>query len=141
MPQSTEAVNTVAAQGGSIRSMQFTVKAGNTVYAGTAVAIDAAGKAVPAADVSGLQVVGIAINTAAAGEVVDVQARDWWLNLDTTQVGSMSIGNGLRKVACVVDDHTVNLAALTTNAIAVGVAYDFDEANGLVRVAVGEGAR
>lgn len=141
MPQSTEAVNTVAAQGGAVRRMQFTVKAGNTVYAGTNVAIDATGCAVPASDTAGLQVVGIALNTASAGEQVDVQSGDWWLNLDTSEVGSMSMGNGLRKVACVVDDHTVNLAAKTTNAISVGVAYDFDEANGLVRVAVGEGAR
>lgn len=139
MPQSTEAVNTVAAQGGAVRRMQFTVKAGNTVYAGTMVAIDATGKAVPASDTAGLQVVGIALNTAAAGEAVDVQSGDFWIKV--AAAATLGIGNGLRKVACAVSDTEVDLAAGTTNAIAAGVAYDFDEANGLVRVAVGEGAR
>lgn len=141
MPQSTEAVNTVAAGGGTIRMMQFTVKAGNTVHAGTIVAVDATGFAVAAADAAGLQVAGIALDTGSGGQAVNVQSGDWWLALDTSTPGSMSMGNGLRKVACAVDDHTVNLAAKTTNAISVGVAYDFDAAAGLVRVAVGDGVR
>lgn len=138
MPQSTAAVNTVFAAGGAARKTQFTVKTGNTIYAGTMVAVDATGKAVAAADTAGLQVVGIALNTAAAGEAVEVKSGDCWINVPASPVGSASIGNGLRKKLCVVDDITVNLAAQTSNSIPAGIAYDFDASAGLARVAVGE---
>lgn len=57
----------------------FPVKAATTIYAGTLVAVDATGYAVPAADTEGLRVVGLADdaqdNSAGAAGALDIRVR------------------------------------------------------------------
>ena len=67
----TQERNTIELLGGI--SYERVVAAGNTVYAGSLVAQNASGKAVPAADAANLVVLGRAENTAAAGETVRIR--------------------------------------------------------------------
>ena len=48
------------------------LEAGGTIYAGTLVALNSSGLAVPAADAAGLRVLGRAENSAVTGEQVEV---------------------------------------------------------------------
>lgn len=82
------------------------VASGNTIYAGGLVAINASGKAVPAADATGLLVVGIAQETVGEGHNVKIQRKGVFL-LDNDTTNPIAIAD-YGKPAYVVDDHTVS---------------------------------
>jgi hypothetical protein len=138
MSAATKAVNTIRAASGEDRAFEYTVKTGNTVYAGAMTAVGTDGKAVPAADATGLQVVGVAQNTAAAGEKVQVISGDFWVPVYSGS--TMSVGSSLRAKAYVKTDNDVALTGEVTNSILAGIVYEFD-ASGKARVAVGVGAK
>lgn len=97
-------------------------EAAATIFAGSLVALNASGKAVPASDAAGLQVVGIAQGRASSGGIV------------TVKNGCFRLGNGPEGKALaladigspcyVLDDQTVG--ASSTASIPAGILYDIE---------------
>ena len=109
----TQERNTIELLGGI--SYERVVAAGNTVYAGSLVAQNASGKAVPAADAASLVVLGRAENTASGGETVKTRSGVFLYDNNTTSsAGVADIG----KKAFVVDDHTVMIGGGSTSVVA-----------------------
>ena len=108
-----------------------TVASDTTIYAGALVAINTSGKAIPAADATGIRsVVGRAEFTATAGQAIKIKRGVFGWNNDTTNaVEATDIG----KTAYVVDDHTVSDTAGSYSVVA-GVIKGLN-ADGTVRVA------
>lgn len=100
-----------------------TFVAGADIFGGAMVAINASGKAVPAADAAGLVVVGRAEYGAKAGENVSVKAGCFAYDAPTgVTVTVADIG----KTVFVVDDQTVAFTG-TTHATKAGVVFDVDD--------------
>lgn len=115
----TQERNTIELLGGI--SYERVVAAGNTVYAGSLVAQNASGKAVPAADAANLVVLGRAENTAAAGETVRI--RTGLFVFDSGTSGEAITVTAIGSTCYALDDHTVGLAG-GTNTIKAGVVAD-----------------
>lgn len=92
---------------------RYVVKASNTIYAGSLVAIDATGYAVPASDASGLLVVGRAENYAEAGESVNCKSGVFLF----TNSGSNALADAthLNNLCYVEDDQTVGSSGGSNN--------------------------
>ena len=102
-------------------SYERVVASGKTVYAGSLVAQDANGKAVPAADAANLVVLGRAENTAAAGETVRI--RTGLFVFDSGASGEAITVTAIGSACYALDDHTVGLAG-GTNTVKAGVVAD-----------------
>lgn len=97
-------------------------EAGAKIYAGALVALNTAGKAVPASDTAGLTVVGRAEITAESGKMVTVKTGCFlYGNSTSAAVTAAEVG----KVCYVADDQTV--AKTGTNSIVAGLVYDIDK--------------
>lgn len=103
------------------RKIDMQMAATTKIYVGALVCADAAGNAVPASDTAGLFVMGRAeeqvdnLTGAAAAKQIPVSKGVFKFD----NVGTITQAN-VGDDATVVDDHTVGLAAGTTNDIIVG---------------------
>lgn len=102
---------------------RFTVAAGKKIYRGTLVMLDDTGKAIPAEDLTGLQVVGIAENTASAGETVD--ATTGFFTLNNAPGSTAAKIQDINRIVGVYDDNTI-VGCGQSNA-AVGILRFFAE--------------
>ncbi len=105
------------------------VKAGEVIYEGALVAVDANGLAVPASDTAALKVMGVAVegydNTSGAnGTVGSSNAR--YCVVETGAYSFEATGGAAGVQATVSDDNTVNIAANTTNDIVAGTYLEPD---------------
>lgn len=99
------------------------IAAATTVFLGTLVARDAAGKAVPASDTAGLRVMGRAEQGGTAGETIQVKRGIFrYNNSATNALTAASVG----KLCVVEDDNTV--ASTSTNKIVAGRVVEVDTA-------------
>ena len=98
-------------------------EAGAKIYAGALVALNTAGKAVPASDTADLTVVGRAEITAESGKMVTVKTGCFlYENSTSAAVTAAEVG----KVCYVADDQTVAKTG-GTNSIVAGLVYDIDK--------------
>lgn len=121
----------------------YPVKASTKIYDGALVAVDSNGYALPAADTSGLKVVGVADSTV---DNSSGAAGDLWINVkvpiiarfDASSITQAMVG----QVMYVVDDHTFD-DAIGTNAIKAGRLVEFiSTTEGWLEVfSSGEGAK
>lgn len=110
--------NTKCLESGAQRlTRRFTVLAGETIYAGSIVAINSAGTVEAASDSAGLIVVGIALHKALAGEVVDVQTGLF----KVAKTGTLTNAANLNNLVFVSDDQTVCPTGSCSNQIKAGV--------------------
>lgn len=93
------------------------------IYAGAIVALNASGKAVPAADTDGLTVAGRAETSAVSGEMVTVKTGCFRYD-NAAAPGKITVAD-IGKAAYVADDHTV--AKSGTNSVAAGLIFDLDD--------------
>ena len=93
------------------------------IYAGAIVALNASGKAVPAADTDGLTVAGRAETSAVSGEMVTVKTGCF--RYDNAAAPGKITAADIGKAAYVADDHTV--AKSGTNSVAAGLIFDLDD--------------
>lgn len=107
----------------------YPLKAGAKIFAGGIVCIDGSGYAVPGADTAGHKFGGIsrmyADNTSGSGG--DQQVEVWRrgsFELSTSGIGRANVGDQV----CVVDDQTVNLAAVTANDVPCGRISEYNSA-------------
>lgn len=84
---------------------QLTVKSGNTIYAGSIVAVGTDGYAVPASDAASIAVVGVALNTATAGETVKFETGTFVFENSTSHPLTVAAHYG--NLCYVEDDQTV----------------------------------
>lgn len=89
------------------------------IYAGALVALNADMAAVPAADIEGLNVIGVAQHPAEAGERINVKCGCY--AFDGTGITNADIG----KTVYAADDQTV--AKATTNSIVAGTVFEVDD--------------
>ena len=112
MSAATSAINTPERPG---NFMQLIVAVGAAIFAGTLVARDAAGTAVPASDTAGLRAIGRAEHDAAAGEsIVAKRGVFQFANSAAHALTAASLG----KLCYVEDDNTV--ASTSTNLVVAG---------------------
>lgn len=107
------------------------LEAGGTIYAGTLVALNSSGLAVPAADAAGLRVLGRAENSAVTGEQVEV-AEGCFL-LDNAGSGNALTLADLGRFAYVADDRTVSKSP-GSNGVVAGIVFDVEPLGVWVRV-------
>lgn len=104
----------------------YPVEAGEVIYKGAIVALDADGFLIPATNTAGLQVVGVAEekadNTGGADGAIDVKVRsDRAFKFTATSITQAMLGD----MMYVVDDNTVDDVAGASNAIPVGRLVEF----------------
>ena len=94
------------------------------IYTGALVALNSAGKAVPASDTAGLTVIGRAELTAESGKMVTVMSGCFRFDnsASTAEIKATEIG----KVCYVADDQTVSKTGGTNNIVA-GLVFDVDK--------------
>ncbi len=99
-------------------------EAGAKIYAGALVALNSAGKAVPASDTAGLTVIGRAELTAESGKMVTVKTGCFRFDnsTSTAEIKATEIG----KVCYVTDDQTVSKTGGTNNIVA-GLVFDVEK--------------
>ena len=98
---------------------QFT--AGSLIFAGSLVALNASGKAVPASNTSGLTVIGVAQTQTKEGGMVTVKSGCFRLaNSESAAVTLSEVGDD----CFVADDQTV--AKSGSNSVVAGKVYDLD---------------
>ena len=107
----------------------YPVKAGSMVYAGSIVCIGSDGYAVPGADTAGLKFAGISRgyvdNTGGSNGALSVEVwRRGCFELSASAMGRGNFGDSVY----VVDDHTVGLAATTTNDVPCGRVSEYNSA-------------
>lgn len=131
MAAATSAIDTIGHPG---LTLALPVAASTKIYAGTLVAVDANGYAVPASDTASLKVVGrceaLADNSAgSAGDIRVTVARGsfWYANSGTDAVDA----NDRFKVCYVADDQTVRETG-GTNSIKAGLVLDVDATKGVL---------
>jgi hypothetical protein len=102
----------------------YPVKASTTIYAGTLVAVDANGHALPASDAAGLKVVGVADakadNSAGAAAAINVKVRRGVFRLAAASITLAMVGT----IMYVVDDQTFD-DAVGTNGVKAGRLVEF----------------
>ena len=118
MTQSTKDRNTVRKAGDYAA---YSVKGGTKIYAGTIVCLDANGYAIPGSDTAGIKFAGVSRqyvdNSPGADGALKVEVwRTGCFEMTTSGIGMANVGSAV----CIVDDHTVNLASVTTNDIPCG---------------------
>jgi hypothetical protein len=122
----TQDRNTATREG---RSYSLGVAASTKVYAGSMVAVNSSGYAVPAADTSGLKVVGRAEeqvdNSSGANGDKSVLVREGVFKFAASGLTVADVG----KPAFISDDQTVSVSA-TTNNVCAGVIEQVDSATG-----------
>lgn len=94
------------------------------IYTGALVALNSAGKAVPASDTAGLTVIGRAELTAESGKMVTVKTGCFRFDnsTSTAEINATEIG----KVCYVADDQTVSKTGGTNNIVA-GLVFDVEK--------------
>lgn len=94
------------------------------IYTGALVALNSAGKAVPASDTAGLTVIGRAELTAESGKMVTVKTGCFRFDnsTSTAEIKATEIG----KVCYVADDQTVSKTGGTNNIVA-GLVFDVEK--------------
>lgn len=99
------------------------LEAGAEIYAGSLVAVNANGKAVPASDTAGLKTIGRAETHAKSGETVTVKSGCFLYknSSSTAAIAAADIGG----VCYVADDQTVSKSG-GTNSIPAGLVYDVE---------------
>lgn len=112
-------------------AFRMKVKASTTIYDGALVAVTSGtGYAIPAADTASLIVMGVASskgdNSAGADGAVEIDVETGVFKFDVSSVTIANVGQN----ATMVDDHTVGVAAGTTNDIVVGKILDIDADGG-----------
>ena len=91
-------------------SYELVVASGKAVYAGGLVAVNASGYAEPAADATGLAVLGRAENSGVAGETVTVRTGVYLFDNGTSTEALTAAEVG--KVAYALDDHNDALSVM-----------------------------
>jgi hypothetical protein len=109
--------------------MEFPVATAVKIYAGSLVCVNANGFAAPAADTAGLRLAGVALeqvdNTTGADGTKNVRLRRQGVfEFDAASITQAMVGDPM----FVVDDHTFDDAAGTTNDVKVGVLVKFGSA-------------
>lgn len=104
-------------------SRSVIVAADAVIFAGALVAVNAAGKAVPASDAAGLKVAGRAERYGVAGDVVNVECGCFAWDLADGETATLA---NIGQLAYVMDDCTVSLLA-GDNAIIAGEIFDVDD--------------
>ncbi len=104
-----------------------TLVAASAIYAGAIVAVNAAGKAVPASDTANLRVVGVAQHAAAAGEKITVSSGCFAFDGPTVTAADLD------KTVYVADDQTVNTVG-GTNKVVAGTVFDVDDEGVWVKI-------
>jgi len=126
MPGLTKDRNTVRKQGDYAA---YPVKGGAKVFAGSIVCIGTDGYAIPGSDTAGLKFAGVARayadNTAGANGALMVEV--WRRGVFEVSASGMAIAN-FGDPVYVVDDHTIGLAATTTNDVPCGRVSEFNSA-------------
>lgn len=106
------------------KQYSYPVAASTKIFAGSMVALNSSGYAVPAADTSGLRVVGRAAaqadNSSGAAAAINVEVEEGVFLFTASGATIADVG----KVALVTDDQTLSLVD-TTNDIVAGVVVDF----------------
>lgn len=126
MAAATENRNTLELACGSMNIHRvFTVKSDKTIHAGTLVAIDSTGYALPAADASGLSVVGVAQHYAVAGEKITVKSGVFSLD-NASAPNACSNAATMNNLIFIADDHTVTTSA-GAHAVKAGVMRYVDD--------------
>lgn len=97
-----------------------TLVAATPIFCGALVAVNSAGKAVPAADTAGLRVVGRAEHTVAANEVLRIASGGF--RFENGSSGAALAAADIGGPAVVIDDETVGKTS--TNKIAAGIVGD-----------------
>lgn len=92
------------------------------ICTGALVALNASGKAVPAADADGLTVAGRAENSAVSGEMVTVKTGCF--RYDNASGGAAITAADVGKIAYVADDHTVGKSS--AHGIPAGLIFDVE---------------
>jgi hypothetical protein len=122
-------------RGEKTRKVVVPLAATTKIYAGAGVCINAAGFAVPAGDTAGLITWGRAEsqvdNAGAAGDLYIEVSRGVFA-FDASGLAQADIGSPVTWV----DDHTVGLAAATTNDIVAGVLEEIDPVSAEAWVAI-----
>lgn len=119
MSAATSAINTPERPG---KFFALIVAAGAAIFAGTLVARDASGTAVPASDTAALRVLGRAEHDAVAGESIQIRRGCYlFANSATHALTAASVG----KLCYVEDDSTV--ASTSTNKIVAGRVLEVTE--------------
>jgi hypothetical protein len=127
MAASTENRNTLELACNSMNCHRvFTVKTATTIHAGTIVAVDSTGYALPAADSAGLVVVGLAQHYAEAGEKVTVKSGVFSFD-NAAAPNACSNSSHLNNLIYVADDHTVSTSA-GSHSVKAGVMRYVDDA-------------
>lgn len=120
-------------QPGEILSLP--VKADAVIYAGSIVAVDANGLAVPASDTANLKVVGRAEETkdatglASSAIAIQVRRSPFWVNNDAT---NPIVAARLYMSAYVKDDNSVAVAGGPANDIVAGRVLQIDATQGVL---------
>ena len=94
------------------------------IYTGALVALNSAGKAVPASDTAGLTVIGRAELTAESGKMVTVKSGCF--RFDNSASTAVIKATEIGKVCYVTDDQTVSKTGGTNNIVA-GLVFDVDK--------------
>lgn len=126
MAASTENRNTLELACGSMNIHRvFTVKTSSTIYAGTIVAVDSTGSAVPASDAAGLVVAGVAQHYAEEGEKITVKSGIFSFD-NASAPNACSNASHINSLIYVSDDHTVSTSA-GSNSVKAGVMRYVDD--------------
>lgn len=103
---------------------EFVVAAGAAVQQGGLVALNAAGALVPGSVATTLIAVGVALNSAAAGETVRVRRGCW--RFENSTAGDAITATEIGKDVFIVDDETVAKTNGTNTRSRAGVCFDVD---------------
>lgn len=124
------------------RTFTGLVAASTIIYAGTLVAINAAGNVVPASDTAALKVVGVALeqvdNSAGAASAKKVSIGTGTFEFDNA--GGAIVLAGVQRLCYVADDQSVSTAAAMTNDVVAGLVVAFTTTKVLVDVDPAYGA-
>lgn len=125
----------VRRQEGNILS--YPVAASTKLIEGALVALNTSGLLVNAADTSGFKFVGVLDETAdnSAGSAGDVRGKVWTYGVIDVVAGFSAAAGDCGKQVYIVDNQTVDLAAVTTNDVLVGRIVEVVSASKL-RVAI-----
>lgn len=107
------------------------------LYKGSNVAINTSGYAVKGVDTASFKYGGVAYETIdnSAGNAGDLSIRVWTQGSFEMNFGGTATQATVGQKVYLVDDNVVDLAAVTTNDVLVGVVTEFISAN-VVRVAI-----
>lgn len=123
----TQARNTIELLG----PMSYEREAGSKIFAGSLVAQNASGKAVPASDTAALTVLGRASNTAAAGEKVRIRTGRFIFE-NGTSTEALAVTD-IGATAYALDDQTVGKTG-GTNKIKAGTVLDVTTAGVVIKI-------